>query len=679
MLIPEGERSHTIKMEKIDQLAINTIRTLAADAVQAAGTGHPGTAMGAADAVYTLWTRHLKHNPQDPAWLNRDRFVLSAGHSSLLLYCMMYLTGYEQLTLDQIRNYRRYGSLTPGHPENYLTPGVEVTTGPLGQGFANAVGMAIAEAFLGNYFNRPGYPVIDHHIYAFASDGDLMEGVSQEAASLAGHLQLGKLIVLYDDNHVTIEGGTEISFTEDRAKRFEAYHWHVQQVDGYDTEAISRAIAAAKADPRPSIILSRSHIAYGSPNKQDSSASHGAPLGEEEVRLVKEKLGWPLEPAFHVPPEVLEHTRTALQAGAEAEGNWQAIYDSYGKEFPGLAAQLRDALAGRLPSGWNEDLPVYTTADGKVAARTASGKALNALAKRIPLLIGGSADVGSSINTLLAGEESFSADNRGGRILHFGVREHAMGGILNGMALYGGVIPFGGTYFIFSDYMRPSIRMAALMKLPVIYVFSHDSVLVGTDGPTHQPVEHITMYRATPNLTVFRPGDANETAAAWRFALENQDGPTLLVLSRHAIPVLEGTGANTYDQLSRGAYVLAPAEKDTPDLLLLGTGSEVHLLLGAQQILRGEGIDSSVISCPSLELFEKQPAEYKEQVLPKDVLPRLAVEAGSPLGWWKYVGSGGDVFGVERFGIPGSTEDVIDFFGFTSENVAARARKLVRS
>jgi transketolase len=635
--------------------------------------------MGAADAVYTLWTRHLKHNPGNPTWLNRDRFVLSAGHSSLLLYCMMYLTGYEHLTLEEIKNYRRYGSLTPGHPENYLTPGVEVTTGPLGQGFANAVGMAIAQEFLGNYFNRPGFPIIDHYVFAFASDGDLMEGISQEAASLAGHLELGKLIVVYDDNHVTIEGATEISFTEDRAKRFEAYHWHVQEVDGYDTGAIADALAAAKADPRPSIILSRSHIAFGSPNKQDSSSAHGAPLGEEEVRLVKENLGWPLEPAFHVPPEVLSHTRQALEKGQQAEKEWQGVYQQYAKKYPDLAVELQDALAGKLPQGWDEDLPSFSPEDGKMPARGASGAVLNQLAARIPLLLGGSADVGSSIKTLLSGEESFSAQNRGGRNIHFGVREHAMGGILNGMALYGGVIPYGGTYFIFSDYMRPSIRMAALMKLPVIYVFSHDSVLVGTDGPTHQPVEHIAMFRATPNLTVLRPCDANETAAAWRFALQNRDGPTMLLLSRHAIPVLSETEGDVYSRLSRGAYPISPAEKETPDLLLMGSGSEVHLLLGAQEILRQEGLEASVISVPSWELFEKQPEDYRRRLLPEEVPTRLAVEAGSPLGWWKYVGSGGDVFGVERFGIPRSTEDVIEFFGFTSHQVAERARKLVRS
>ncbi|RLD07505.1 MAG: transketolase [Chloroflexota bacterium] len=664
-------------MEKIDQLAINTIRTLAMDAVQSAGTGHPGTAMGAADVIYTLWTKHLKHNPNNPEWLNRDRFVLSAGHASMLLYSMLYLTGYENLTLDEIKKYRRYGSLTPGHPENYLTQGVEVTTGPLGQGFSNAVGMAIAEAHLSEYYNRPGFDVIDNYIYAFAGDGDLMEGVSQEAASLAGHLKLEKLIVIYDDNRVTIEGDTGLAFTEDRAKRFEAYHWHVQKVDGYDTEAISAAIEAAKADPRPSIIMSRSHIAYGSPNKQDSSSAHGAPLGEDEVRLTKEKLDWPLEPAFFVPDEVLTHTRTAVQKGENAEKEWQTLFDGYKKEYPELASEMLYAFAGKLPAGWDKDMPEFSPEDGPMPARVASGKVLNNLAGKIPMILGGAADVGPSIKTILDNAGDFTADDRAGRNLHFGVREHAMGGILNGLSLYGGLIPYGGTYFIFSDYMRPSMRMAALMGLPVIYVFSHDSVLIGTDGPTHQPVEHIASYRAVPNMTVLRPCDANEVTAAWRVALENQTGPTMLLLARHAIPILAETQEDCFDNLSHGAYVLSPADNQKPELLLMGTGSEVHLLLEAQKILLEEGIHASVISFPSMEIFEKQAQEYKNQVLPQNVLPRLAVEAGSSMGWWKYVGSAGDVFSVDRFGIPGSTEDVIEFFKFTGEGVAERARSLL--
>ena len=663
-------------MKKIDQLAINTIRTLAMDAVQSAGTGHPGTAMGAADAIYTLWTQHLKHNPNNPEWLNRDRFILSAGHASMLLYSMLFLTGYEHLTLDEIKKYRRYGSLTPGHPENYLTRGVEVTTGPLGQGFSNGVGMAIAEAHLSEYYNRPGFDIISNFIYVFAGDGDLMEGISQEAASLAGHLKLDKLIVIYDDNRVTIEGDTGVAFSEDRAKRFEAYHWHVQKVDGYDTDALSKTIEAAKADPRPSIIMSRSHIAYGSPNKQDSSSAHGAPLGEDEVRLTKEKLDWPSEPAFYVPDEVLAHTRKAVQKGAKAEEEWQTRFDEYKNEYPELVSEMMDAFAGNLPANWDADLPTFVPEDGPMPARVASGKVLNHLAGKVPMVFGGAADVGPSIKTVLDNAGDFTADNRAGRNMHFGVREHAMGGILNGLSLYGGLIPFGGTYFIFSDYMRPSMRMAALMGLPVIYVFSHDSVLVGTDGPTHQPVEHIASYRAVPNMTVLRPCDANEVTSAWKIAMENRSGPTLLLLARHAIPILDETEMDSFENVSKGAYVLSGAAQK-PDLLLMGTGSEVHLLLEAQRILREEDIHASVISFPSMELFEKQSQQYQEDVLLEDVLPRLAVEAGSSMGWWKYVGSAGDVFSVDQFGIPGSTEDVIEFFNFTGEGVAERAKKLV--
>lgn len=664
-------------MDTIDKLAINTIRTLALDAVQAAGTGHPGTAMGAADTVYTLWSKHLKHNPSNPKWLNRDRFVLSAGHASMLLYSLLYLTGYEHLTLEEIKKYRCYGSLTPGHPENFLTPGVEVTTGPLGQGFASAVGIAIAEVYLAAYFNRPGYKIIDHFTYVFASDGDLMEGVSSEAASLAGDLKLRKLIVIYDDNRITIEGDTSITFNENRAKRFKAYNWHVQKVDGYDTKAVSSALDNAKVDPRPSIIMCRTHIAYGSPNKQDSSAAHGAPLGEEEVRLTKENLNWSAESTFYVPEEVLAHTRRAVEKGEQLEKSWQTIYDDYAQKFPELADEMHEAFAGNLPEGWDTNLPVFSPDNGKIPARVASGKMINHIAAKIPMFFGGAADVGPSIKTIMNEAGDFSAENYSGRNVHFGVREHAMGGILNGLALYGGVIPFGGTYFVFSDYMRPSIRMAALMKLPVIYVFSHDSVLVGTDGPTHQPVEHLLMFRATPNLTVLRPCDANETVAAWRVALQNQSGPTLLILSRHPIPVLTNPDDNTCNNVSKGAYILSKAPEEQTDLLLMGTGSEVHLLIEAQKILFIEGISASVISCPSLEIFDQQSPEYQDQVMPKLIKRRLAVEAGSSLGWWKYVGSNGAVFGVDRFGIPGSTQDVIDTFNFTGEGVASRARNLL--
>ncbi|MDA1372783.1 MAG: transketolase [Proteobacteria bacterium] len=663
-------------MDTIDKLVIDTMRTLAIDAVQAAGTGHPGTAMGAADVVYTLWSKHLLHNPSNPKWLNRDRFVLSAGHASLLLYSMLYLTGYERLTLEEIKCYRRYGSLTPGHPENFLTPGVEVTTGPLGQGFANAVGIAIAETHLGAYFNRPDYKIINHFTYAFVGDGDLMEGVCAEAASIAGHLRLGKLITFYDDNRVTIEGNTSIAFTENSAKRFEAYNWHVEKVDGYDIQAVSAAIDASKADPRPSIIICRTHVAYGSPNKQNTSGAHGAPLGEEEVRLTKQNLGWPLEPAFLVPEEVLEHTRKAIEKGQQLEAVWQLTYDDYAQNFPDLSGELQAAFGGKLPEGWHTNLPAFSPKDGKIAARTTSGKMVNYVADKIPMFFGGAADVGPSIETNMNKFADYSADNYAGRNVHFGVREHAMGGILNGLALYGGVIPYGGTYLVFSDYMRPSIRMAALMKLPVVYVFSHDSVLVGTDGPTHQPVEHLLMFRATPNLTVLRPCDANETVAAWRMALENHTGPTVLSLFRHPLPVLTEEHSITYQNVSKGAYILSESDKEHPDMLLMGTGSEVHLLIEAQNILSAEGISTRVISCPSLEIFDQQSQEYQVLVLPKSVKCRLAVEAGNTLGWWKYVGSSGSVFGVDCFGIPGSTQDVIEAFNFTGEGVAIQARKL---
>ncbi len=583
------------------------------------------------------------------------------------------------MTLDEIKKYRYFGSLTPGHPENFLTPGIEVTTGPLGQGFANAVGFAMAEAHLAAYFNRPGYKVIDNYTYAFAGDGDLMEGISSEAASFAGHLRLGKLIIIYDDNRVTIEGNTDLSFSENRAKRFEAYDWHVQKIDGYDTEAVSEAIDTAKADPRPSIIMCRTHIAYGSPNKQDSSSAHGAPLGEEEVRLTKINLNWPLEPTFYVPPEVLPHTRKAVERGEHFEESWQAIYDEYANKFPDLANEMQEAFSGKLPEDWDVNLPTFSPDDGNIPARVTSGKMVNHLAATVPMFFGGSADVGPSIKTVMDDEIDFSAEDYSGRNVHFGVREHAMGGILNGLALYGAVIPYGGTYFVFSDYMRPSIRMAAIMKLPVIYVFSHDSVLVGTDGPTHQPVEHLLMFRATPNVTVLRPCDANETVAAWRIALQNQSGPTLLCLARHAIPVLTEPKDNIYNKASKGAYILSKADREIPDLLLMGTGSEVHLLIKAQKILMEEGISASVISCPSLEIFDQQSQEYKDQVMPKSIKHRLAVEAGSSLGWWKYVGSSGGVFGVDRFGIPGSTQDVIETFSLTGEGVASRARDLIRA
>jgi len=657
--------------QELDQLAANTIRTLAMDAVQAAGTGHPGTPMGAAELVYTLWTQHLKHNPANPAWGNRDRFVLSAGHASMLLYSLMHLTGYD-LSLDELKRYRRWGGLTPGHPEQHLTPGVEASTGPLGQGLGMAVGMAIAQAHLAARFNRPGQVVIDHHIYVFASDGDIMEGVASEAASLAGHLELGKLVVLYDDNRTTIEGGTGLSFSEDVAARFEAYGWHSQRVDGHHIPAVSDAIQAAKDDPRPSILVAHTHMAFGSPNLQDDSRAHGAPLGEGEVALTKEKLGWPAESAFHIPPEVLARCRTSLERGREWEAVWQSAYDKYAVEFPDLAAQMQAAFAGELPDGWDAGLSYYSAGDKPLPARKAGGAALNALAANLPALFGGAADLGPSTSTLLAGESSFSAANPSGRNLHFGVREHAMAAALNGMALYGGLIPYASTYFVFSDYMRPAVRLAAFMDLHLIYVFTHDSVLVGTDGPTHQPVEQLASLRAMPGLTVIRPGDPNEAVAAWKVAVE-LDGPVALILSRHAIPVLPQTGPHSAGELARGAYVLADAGEGDPDVILIASGSELHLAADAQEILTRAGISSRVVSMPSWELFEAQPESYRHEVLPPGITCRLAVEAGSPLGWWKYAGSQGDVLGIERFGLPADTAQIAVEFNLTAEHVAKRA------
>ncbi len=660
----------------LDQLCINTIRTLAMDAVQRAKSGHPGMPMGAADMAYVLWTRFLRHNPANPHWPDRDRFVLSAGHGSMLLYSLLHLTGYD-LPLEELMNFRQWGSRTPGHPEYGLTPGVETTTGPLGQGFANGVGMAIAEAYLAARFNRPGHKIVDHYVYAIVSDGDLMEGIASEAASLAGHLRLGKLIYLYDDNRISIEGSTDLAFTEDRGRRFEAYGWHVQRVDGYDLEGIAAAIRAAQRDPRPSLIMARTHLAYGSPHKQDRAEAHGAPLGEEEVRLTKENLGWPTEPPFFIPEEALAHFRQALERGRAWEAEWRARFDAYAAEYPDLAEEWRMALAGELPPGWDAALPVFKPEDGPMATRAASGRVLNAIAPRLPSLIGGSADLAPSTKTYLEGLGDFGADNRLGRNLHFGVREHAMGGILNGMALHGGVIPFGGTFLVFSDYMRPSIRMAAMMGLHVIYVFSHDSLWIGEDGPTHQPVEQLAALRAIPNLTVIRPADANETVVAWRVALEHRSGPVALVLSRQALPILDRASLAPAEGLARGAYILAEAEGGRPQVILIATGSEVHLALEARELLAERGVRARVVNMPSWELFDRQPESYRQAVLPPEVMARLAIEAGVSQGWHRYVGPSGDVMGIERFGASAPYKVLQEKFGFTAENVVERALALL--
>ncbi len=658
--------------DTLDQLCVNTVRTLAMDAVQKANSGHPGLPMGIADVAYVLWTQFLKHNPANPDWPDRDRFVLSGGHGSMLLYSLLHLTGYD-LPLEELMNFRQWDSRTPGHPEYGLTPGVETTTGPLGQGFANGVGMAIAERFLAEIFNRPGYPIVDHYIYAIVTDGDLMEGISHEAASLAGHLGLGKLIYLYDDNHISIDGPTELTFTEDRCARFGAYGWHVQQVDGYHREAVARALRAARAETnRPSLIACRTHIAYGSPNKQDTAAAHGAPLGEEEVRLTKENLGWPSDAQFYIPEQALAHYREAIPRGQALEAEWQNLFDRYAVEYPDLAELWHQVWSGELPAGWEEALPTFGPADGPLATRSASGKVLNAIAPVLPTLIGGSADLTPSNNTELKSYPWLQTGQFGGRNIHFGVREHTMGGILNGLALHGGVIPYGGTFLVFSDYMRPTIRLAAMMELPVVYVFTHDSVGLGEDGPTHQPVEHLPALRAIPKLIVVRPADATETVEAWRMALEYQEGPVALLLTRQKLPILDRSALAPAEGLKRGAYVLAGAD-GTPDLILIASGSEVQVALDARERLAAQGVRARVVSMPSWELFERQPSDYQAQVLPPDVTARLAVEAAVPLGWERYVGPQGYVVGLNRFGASAPYKTIFEQLGFTGENVALQA------
>jgi transketolase len=653
-------------MTDLDRLCINTVRFLSVDAVQKANSGHPGMPLGAAPMAYVLWSRLLKHNPRNPAWFDRDRFVLSAGHGSMLLYSLLHLTGYD-LPLEEIGRFRQWGSKAPGHPERGHTPGVEVTTGPLGQGLANAVGMALAEAQLAARYNRPGLEVIDHATYAIVSDGDLMEGAASEAASLAGHLRLGKLTCLYDDNRVTLAADTDITFTEDRAQRFEAYGWHTLSVaDGNDLPAIDAALQAARAETaRPSLILVRTHIGYGSPHKQDSFEAHGSPLGTEEVRLTKQALGWPLEPSFLIPAPALAHFREALARGARSEAAWNERLATYAKAFPDLAGELRQRIGNELPPGWDADIPVFP-ADGKgIATRVASGKVMNAIAPRLPALTGGSADLDSSTHTELKGMN--------GRNLHFGVREHAMGAIVNGMAAHGATIPYGATFLIFSDYMRPPIRLAALMRLHVVHVFTHDSIALGEDGPTHQPVEQLAALRAIPGLIVIRPGDANETAVAWRVALEARDRPVALVLSRQNLPTLDRSRHAAAEGLRRGAYVLSDAAQAEPRLILIASGSEVGLIVAAQEKLLQQGVAARLVSMASWELFEAQPKEYRDAVLPPSI-PALAVEAGVAQGWLRYAN---DMLGVERFGASAPGAELLERYGFTVDNVCKRAKALL--
>jgi transketolase len=661
---------------EIDQLSINTIRTLSIDGVQAANSGHPGLPLGAAPMAYVLWNRFLRYNPQDPGWPNRDRFVLSAGHGSMLLYSLLHLAGYD-LPLDELKRFRQWGSKTPGHPESHLTPGVEVSTGPLGQGFGNGVGMAIAEAFLAARYNRPGHTLFDHYTYAIVSDGDLMEGITHEAASLAGHLKLGKLIYLYDDNHISLDGPTSLAFTEDRLARFAAYGWHTLQVeDGNDLAAIDRAIRAAQQDERPSLIAVRTIIGYGAP-KAGTSKVHGSPLGPDGVRATKQALGWDPDAQFLVPGEVLEHMRAPGERGAELAAEWQQRLEAYRAVFPAEGEELALALAGKLPQGWEDVLPSFDPAGGEVATRNASGKTIEALSKRIPWLIGGSADLSESTKAPPATEESFQHGSYHEPVIWFGVREHGMGAALNGMAGHGGVRAYGGTFLTFSDYMRGSIRLAALSGHAVTYIFTHDSIGLGEDGPTHQPVEHFAALRAIPNLTLIRPADANETVAAWKAALETTDGPTALILSRQNLPVFDRSGMAPASELARGAYVLKDADGGAAEIVLMASGSEVALILAAQAELAKQGVRARVVSFPSWELFEQQPRGYQEQVLPPHVTARLSVEAGVSQGWHRWVGSQGDVVAVDTFGASAPYKEIFKRYGLTVEDVTRRALRLL--
>jgi transketolase len=679
---------------RLAESAINTIRFLAVDAIQNVESGHPGLPMGSAAMGYVLWMKHLKHNPANPRWFDRDRFVLSAGHGSMLLYALLHLTGYD-LSLEDLKEFRQWGSKAPGHPEYGDTPGVEVTTGPLGQGISNAVGMAIAEAYLSARYNRSDKTIVDHNTYVIASDGDLMEGVSAEACSLAGHLGLGKLIVLYDDNRISLAGSTSLSFSEDVGKRFEAYGWHVQHIaDGNDTEAIDKALGEARRDlARPSIICVRTLIGYGSPSKEGTYKCHGSPLGSEEIVAAKENLGWPAKEEFFVPEEVKKHMLGSLESGKKSESEWQDRFNEYEKAYPDGALEFERIMEGRLPDGWDSELPEFEADEKGVSTRKASEAVLQGLALKIPELIGGTADLNPSTLAWVKGYGDFQSpvnecqDRQGavgvawgyeGRNIHFGVREHAMGAIASGMALHGGIIPFTGTFFTFSDYMRPSIRLAALMGLRVIYVFSHDSIGVGEDGPTHQPVEHLMSLRNIPNLAVFRPGDAQETVEAWRFALTNSGGPTALILTRQNLPVFDRAQVSPAEGLRRGGYILWESEGNDPSLILIGTGSELYIALEAARVLDDEGLSVRVVSLPSWEAFDKESEDYRESVLPSSVKARVAVEAGIKTGWEHYVGMEGAVIGMDGFGASAPAPVLFEKFGITTENVLRVAKGLIK-
>ncbi len=665
-----------VKSENIEQLGIDTVRILSADAVQKANSGHPGAPMGLAPVGHVLWSEAMNYSPTNPEWADRDRFILSNGHACMLQYCYLHLTGYD-LSLDDLKNFRQLNSKTAGHPEYGLAPGVDVTTGPLGQGFANGVGFAIGQKYLAGRYNKPGHHIFDYKIFAICSDGDLMEGVTSEAASLAAQLELGNMIYLYDDNHISIEGDTDITFTEDVSARFEAYGWHVQVVeDGNDIEALKNAVHNAKIEIRmPSLIKVRTHIAYGSPNKVDTAGAHGSPLGEKEVRLVKEGMGFDPDQSFVVPKEVSDYYLECGKKGTAKEQKWNEAYEAYKKEFPELAAEFELLSSGQLPEGWKDTIPVFKAEEGKIATRKASGKVLNAIAPALPGLIGGSADLSPSTDTNLDKYESFTAEDRTGRNFHFGIREHAMGSALNGMALTKGIIPYGATFLIFSEYMRPPIRLAAIMKIKPIFIYTHDSIGLGEDGTTHQPVEQLISLRAIPNITLIRPADANETAQAWRVAIEHVGGPVVLVLTRQGLQTIDQEKYGKAENVEKGAYILSDVEN--PALLLIATGSEVELVMKAQAKLKEEGIAARVISMPSWELFEKQDANYKESVFPKNLKKRIAVEMASTLGWHKYVTDEGEVIGMTTFGESAPAEELYKVFGFTVENVVEKAKALI--
>ncbi|MHB1223481.1 MAG: transketolase [Gemmatimonadaceae bacterium] len=657
----------------VERLAIDAVRVLSMDAVQRAESGHPGTPMALAPLGYLLWTRYLRHDPAAPQWPDRDRFVLSCGHASMFLYSLLYLTGYD-LSLEDLREFRQWGSRTPGHPEYGHTPGVETTTGPLGQGLANAVGFAIAERHLAAHFNRDGHPIVDHHTWFIASDGDMMEGISHEAASFAGHLQLGRLIGFYDENHITIEGDTDLTYSDDTLGRFESYGWHVQRVaDGNDLEALTAAIEAARAETeRPSLIIVRTQIGYGSPHRQGTAKAHGEPLGDDEVRLTKENLGYPSLEPFFVPPEVLEHWRETKERGEAGRAAWQKRWDAYAAAYPDLAAELDRRLRGELPEGWDADIPTFTSENGNVASRAASGTVLNAIAPRLPELIGGSADLAGSTNTIIKGEPSMLPGQLGGRNMHFGIREHGMGAVMNGMALHGGIIPYGATFLIFSDYMRPAIRLAALMHRRVVYIFTHDSIGLGEDGPTHQPIEQLSALRAIPNLLVIRPADAAETAEAWRTALSQTGSPVALVLTRQKLGLIDRTTHGAASGLARGAYVLADGDGGAPQVTLLSSGSEVAIMLEAHRRLADRGVRARVVSMPCHELFARQDEAYQAEVLPAGV-PRVAMEAAHPMSWYRWVAPGGTVLGLDRFGASAPYQKLYEELGVTAEAVVEAA------